>query len=439
TYEHETTYTVVELQIFEDGDAETDSYDSNNESEVDVDENFDEGDSKVVKITNADDGTPRMPKIKFVFEPSNSIDYKMKLKLVIRYNVDRPTGSDLDGDNEIDDKERNDSDSFPDTNNDATDEEWEVLEVDDNKEWVVDNTVYNDYFCGGEATLYWEVIEEDNDGNESTVTEGEYVFYIRGESPDDFDEDVAPYVSDDRWYYEPIVRHECAGYGQFNTIEVPYNHYGSDQEGTADEYDDFEGCPNYGAPDGWGYMQLEQAARANYVDDLDTGEDGRRGQQLLWNWQDNIDAGVEWVEQKRDGAEDYLNRQMQLAGGSDSAPEIDMEDFPDEFDWWYDVEDEDGDTITISDTHRPDYEDVTFEDSRRQFHPDAEFTILDAITIKRYNGASRPESDTRGNPPNGNFIEWDVENREWICHPLNILEPPNNYVEDICVEYSENN
>lgn len=73
------------------------------------------------------------------------------------------------------------------------------------------------------------------------------------------------------------------------------------------------------------------------------------------------------------------------------------------------------------------------------YNTNAEFNFLDAVTIKRYNGASRPESDISGNPNNGNFIEWDEENEEWICHPLNSLEPPNNYVEDICSEYSENN
>jgi|SRR5690554_5354408 len=93
-----------------------------------------------------------------------------------------------------------------------------------------------------------------------------------------------------------------------------------------------------------------------------------------------------------------------------------------------------GDEITISGTHRPDYEDVTFEDNREQFHPNAEFTILDAITIKRYNGASIPPSDTRG--VRRDFIEW-TDRYGWICHPLN--NRANNYVEDICVEYSENN
>jgi len=422
-YDDEKDYVVVELMLFEDRNVDTEVYDSDNDNVVSVDEDFGDGNQQVVWVKNDAEGNPHMPKIKFVFEPSESIDYVMCMKLKVEYYVNVVSGSYTKQTSKT--KELNDGtiiwtfediDYFPDYdgNTSTGEHEYVILTKDDTKEWIVD---FGNYFCGGEATLYWEVYDEGE-----MINDGKYTFYIRGQNP--HDSVVINYIQNipsHRWYYVPIVEHETIGlFDQFNRLrtdkESVSRNYGSEQT-------DFEGCPLWGGPDGWGIMQLEIEAR------LDRPEEGlvrprERDHQLLWNWMYNVDTGIRLLEQKRVAAEIYLNRQIALAGES----EINMEDFETEYDWWYDVEDEDGNFIRrVYGTHVPDYGNVTFQDTRFNF--DAEYTFLDAITIKMYNGASRPESDTMGN--SGHFIEWNEENREWICHPLNCLEPPNNYVEDI--------
>lgn len=39
--------------------------------------------------------------------------------------------------------------------------------------------------------------------------------------------------------------------------------------------------------------------RVHYLNQLATGDNGTRGQQLLWNGQDNVDAGIAWSEKLR--------------------------------------------------------------------------------------------------------------------------------------------
>jgi lipopolysaccharide export LptBFGC system permease protein LptF len=74
------------------------------------------------------------------------------------------------------------------------------------------------------------------------------------------------------------------------------------------------------------------------------------------------------------------------------------------------------------------YGNVTFKDGR--VHKDYDKTFIDAITIKRYNGASKPSND-KGN--SGHFVEW-YENK-WVFHELNGYKDPFNYVKRVCDEY----
>lgn len=60
-----------------------------------------------------------------------------------------------------------------------------------------------------------------------------------------------------------------------------------------------EGYILVGEPDGWGVMQLEEGAR----EEADGSE-----RELAWDWQENVEGGVNWMEEKRWEADLYLER-----------------------------------------------------------------------------------------------------------------------------------
>lgn len=47
--------------------------------------------------------------------------------------------------------------------------------------------------------------------------------------------------------------------------------------------------------------------------------------------------------------------------------------------------------------------------------------ITDAVALKMYNGAT-----------GGNYCYWDNPNDAWAFHPLNLEDPPFNYVRRVC-------
>jgi len=349
--------------------------------------NYDSNDEKVELPFVFIDNTPKMPDIKIKFCPDDSTFYKIKFKLKVDYHVNITQTYDLNCDGILDVKKRDDIDIFPNTDGNSLNEEWQIIEFNESKVWDVN---FNGYFCGGKATVTWEAFSKDG----KKVFNGEEIFYIRGENPTVAD--AESYVSDRRWYYKPLIRHEARGnYHQFNPRGT---HFGPAET-------DFDCCPVWGGPDGWGMMQLEIAARRNALTTNKKSENGRRGQQLLWNWQDNVDAGILWLEDEcRDHAErkmrEYLRDAQKVVDGGiiDAIPEITMEILKDK------------------------YGSVTFLDSR--VHPNARFTFIDALAIKRYNGIG-----------GGNFISWNSIKNCWKANEMNKLDPAFNYVKLVCLEY----
>ena len=63
--------------------------------------------------------------------------------------------------------------------------------------------------------------------------------------------------------------------------------------------------PLWGSPDGWGLMQLELGNPAKAW-----------GEDELWNWQDNLAEGVQYLGQVYDDANDYLNEHYRIASES---------------------------------------------------------------------------------------------------------------------------
>ncbi|MFW6256692.1 MAG: hypothetical protein ACOC2O_00975, partial [Bacillota bacterium] len=106
----------------------------------------------------------------------------------------------------------------------------------------------------------------------------EFAFEMKGENAEE--ETVLDYTgekaSDDLWYAEAIASHESIGGRQFVDEDTP--DYVMLNE---------KGVPLVGFPDGWGIMQLEGGARR--------GAEGNY-RELAWNWQKNVDGGINWME-----------------------------------------------------------------------------------------------------------------------------------------------
>lgn len=133
---------------------------------------------------------------------------------------------------------------------------WRTLDA--TAEWDISSDLGAD-LRGGKAKLYFNYQGQ----------LGEKIFHIRGANPSE--STVETEVGTDPWYAKPIAKWESDEpsqgryYAQFNTVGT----LGPDPA-------DYLACPNYGPPNGWGIMQLDNP---------------NPNAQQLWNWKANISEG----------------------------------------------------------------------------------------------------------------------------------------------------
>jgi|GEM_PF-3486514 len=146
-----------------------------------------------------------------------------------------------------------------------------------------------------------------------------------------------------------------------------------------------DSMPVWGAPNGWGVMQIENAAYEE-----------------LWNWTANVTRGHVILEEKKGAAYPFWNAQVsqwQQWNAANPGQEVGVAPTP----------------HTVNN--------CTFGMDANGLPPTGMRYFADAIWIKQYNGASL-----------GNYIVWDnvtdPNNPNWRFNPVNNLM--RNYVSDVC-------
>ena len=216
-------------------------------------------------------------------------------------------------------------------------------------------------------------------------------FYIRGINPSK--EEILSYLNQmgyNEWYLPKMIMHESK-MSQFNS-------------GTDFKPDGFVGCPNWGAPNGYGLMQLD-----NFGDN-ENGSKIYATTHEIWNWKSNIDRGVRFLREDkakwaRDKMEGYMEKYNEdkhriegpikyyIAEGPNAGLEV----------------------IELREGNNTEYEIFSIYPTER------ERSMTDAITIRYYNG--------------GLYCKYKHENIKkgispWIISPTN--SKGFNYVERIC-------
>jgi len=148
--------------------------------------------------------------------------------------------------------------------------------------WMIFQEWGNEFF-GGNATI--KVTAKKGASQASRTLQ----FKIRGENPDDsIAKDYIVANQGQFWYAWAIGQHESRQgsyiYNQFNSAAYP----------------SIEHLPNFGAPDGWGIMQLDSTRGSAITTDE------------VYNWQTNADGGIAELNTQRTIAQayfDYIVRQ----------------------------------------------------------------------------------------------------------------------------------
>lgn len=288
------------------------------------------------------------------------------------------------------------------------DQEWRIFEEED---W--ENEINQKGFFGGTAKLFlWTP-------GEGQPSKPIYEFKIGGKNPDPerakdhIDEKADEAASDEAgnqslpvgtglWYAYAIAKHEA---GSYNGGEIRYNQFW-ERKGKFAGVDHFAGevlwvnNPGEPPPKGFGLFQV-----TGNKDDQ-TADIPRRE---LWNWQENVKAGLKIIAHKKYGPSDtqhavkWIQRQQnaQNANGTPLPP------------------------LTVAG--------VTFTESGPR-------QIVDAVAIKAYNGAARvipnAESGTHqgyilNTADSGQFCYWRNASNAWA---LSRLRPADlkNYVQLVC-------
>ena len=266
---------------------------------------------------------------------------------------------------------RNDSLMIPST-------DWDSIKVGDT--WHLD---FKNQFCGGTAII--ECIIDNTYKSKK--------FYIRGENPSK--QEILNYLEQmgyNEWYLPKMIMHESK-MNQFNS-------------GTDFKPDGFVGCPNWGYPNGYGLMQL---------DNFGENKDGTKIYATiheLWNWKSNIDRGVKFL---REDKANWARAKMRgyLAKARDDIGELDVPII------YYVANgiNEGKHLKTLKEGGNNVYEIFSI------YPQENERDMADAITIKYYNGGLYCEFQKGG---------VNTESK-WLIYPYN---PVNNvyYVKEVCSE-----
>ncbi|MBN1425819.1 hypothetical protein JXA88_14810 [Candidatus Fermentibacteria bacterium] len=213
---------------------------------------------------------------------------------------------------------------------------------------------------GGKATLRWSVAG-------ATVYQN-HVFHIRGENPSESDVEIE--LGTDPWYVVAIARFESHRqeqgryYAQFNEAGP----WGAD-------WSDYRGCPNFGGPNGWGIMQLD---------------DPNPSAQQLWDWRANISGGKSRLANPcRTEAESWIASQESQQ--QEEEPTMPLENY-------------------------------VFSFNGINFQKGTDRTPIDACAIQRYNGAHRWVIYWMNKTPTRSG-SWEIRGA-----------PYRDYVDDVCGE-----
>ena len=158
-------------------------------------------------------------------------------------------------------------------------------------------------FFGGEAKLTFKYKEQ---------AEQTYLFSIRGKNPEDnkCKEYIdSKFLPQEMWFGYAIAKHETKGEGG----GLYYNQFKENLNGMPNHHKDSDDTPG-----GFGVFQVtgDASSQLNKIP---------RGQ--IWNWQDNVKAGLEIIKSKVPEAKAWLLSQKQQALdeiGTNSVPSIQM-------------------------------------------------------------------------------------------------------------------
>jgi hypothetical protein len=302
---------------------------------------------------------PEMPELSFKISTPKETNLKAEFQLKIEYSRDI----------------RADVDYFP--------ARGKFQKVAFNESWVVS---WGNKIRGGKATLYCKF------GNQKDTIE----FHIRGTNPTE--QAVKDYINEqgyDIWFLTRLIRQE-SNYLHLNSG----TNYGPN-------WDNSQGCPNWGPPHGWGLMQLDLlgGTAANPL---------RPTAQELWDWKANIRRGVQFIEgEKYNAVNRHFNRELGIIEEWDLVHQDDEVEGP--------ADQAEGNityTHANSDNFNHDFGDEPTGTDR---------SFMDATWIKHYNGSSRPGSN------NGWYYNLERDTREskpyWVIYNLNVHN--HNYVEAV--------
>jgi hypothetical protein len=255
-----------------------------------------------------------------------------------------------------------------------------------NEAWNID---FGNDICGGTAYLFYR---HDN-GRTDTI-----IFYIRGTNPTETQ--IRHYLTQQRydayWFLIKIIRQESSlhqfGVGTNYTI------------GWKTGRNNASGEPLYGPPRGFGLKQLDN-----------WGNNQHATPQHLWNWQVNIDAGVEILREKQNAVNRIRTEQSSIVSDWN-------EDYPDNpvSDSLYIEVGEGMGTTVLSVTEGTESFSVIPTPTNNRQHD-----IYDAVLIKLYNG-SLPER----------YYHKIVTPEDGVSKPYRVINKlnslGNNYVNNIC-------
>lgn len=315
-----------------------------------------------------------MPQLEFRI-PGLEQGVTLKAKLEVQYNRGNSTRTPI---NQAEDRVR-----IPSTGayTQITGDTWQI--------WRSYQTVS---FFGGDATLTFRLMKN----TDEVIPPQTINFRIEGKNPDDVrckkyiqaQPDVGP--TGNLWFAYAIAKHETKAQNRenlyYNQFYELLPHIGRPVFGDDRNPD--------GTPRGPGGYGIYQVTVTNIP------------RKQIWNWQINVDAGLEILDNKRTVANDWMTEQRIQAGSTDLP------------------------SHTVSGV---------------QFAEGTYRTMEDAVTMKAYNGASRAMTsfEDPGDPDDfpgfrldphyrGHYCYWKNATNEWALSRYNVHD--RNYVYLVCQE-----
>lgn len=271
-------------------------------------------------------------------------------------------------------------------------------------------------FFGGDAELTWQLLKADETplGDEQKL-----LFRIAGKNPDDgpgagtcrayIDQVAQSLIAQSgtlMWYAYAIAKSETKDEGG----DPYYNHFLRRGEKYKDKKG-AEGVPNWNNDGKKKNGQLKVGGFGiKQVTGYQGKEDGNVPRSVIWNWQHNVDEGLRELVKVHKEARAWMQKQRSMATAA-----------------------------LPSHTVR----NILFKDGTNRI-------MEDAVSMKRYNGASRrPQPDTYSDPAGtggfsyanevpqprmGHYCYWDTSRGKWSLSRYNNYKSGFIYVDRVCQE-----